>query len=114
MIGAKIGWKLVLAVFTMVVGLVVNKAVTAAWKLGSGAEPPKDDHKAGYVEVISWAVASGAAAAAAKRFAEQRAAKYWLESTGHPPPGYETDAVEDAAKDAAKDVVKAEKAAVKA
>ncbi|TWD83819.1 uncharacterized protein DUF4235 [Kribbella amoyensis] len=102
MIGAKIGWKLVLAVFTMVVGLVANKAVTTAWKLGSGGDPPKGN-KAGYVEVVSWAVASGAAAAAAKRFAEQRAAQYYLKSTGHLPPGYEKEAV----KAEAKDVVKA-------
>jgi hypothetical protein len=89
-IGAKIGWKLVLAVFTMAVGLVANKAVTTAWKLGSGGAPPKGN-QAGYVEVVSWAVASGAAAAAAKRFAEQRAAQYWLNSTGTLPPGYEQD-----------------------
>jgi len=87
-VGAKIGWKLVLAAFTIVVGLVANKAVTTAWKLGSGGEPPKGN-KAGYVEVVTWAVASGASAAAAKRFAEQRAAKYWLKSTGNLPPGYE-------------------------
>jgi hypothetical protein len=99
-IGAKIGWKLVLAVFTMVVGLVANKAVTTAWKLGSGGAPPKGN-QAGYVEVVSWAVASGAAAAAAKRFAEQRAAQYWLKSTGTPPPGYEK------AADAEKSITKA-------
>ncbi len=104
MIGAKIGWKLVLAVFTMVVGLVANKAVTTAWKIGSGGKPPKrGSTEAGYVEVVSWAVASGAAAAVAKRFAEQRAAQYWLKSTGHLPPGFEAEAV----KGAAKDVVKA-------
>jgi hypothetical protein len=100
-IGAKIGWKLVLAVFTMVVGLVANKAVTTAWKLGSGGKPPKGS-EAGYVEVVSWAVASGAAAAVAKRFAEQRAAQYWLKSTGHLPPGFEKQAVKSAAKDAVK------------
>lgn len=104
MIGAKIGWKLVLAVFTMVVGLVANKAVTTAWKIGSGGKPPKKGStEAGYVEVVSWAVASGAAAAVAKRFAEQRAASYWLKSTGSLPPGFEKEAV----KGAAKDVVKA-------
>ncbi|MEV6286888.1 DUF4235 domain-containing protein [Kribbella sp. NPDC051770] len=101
MIGAKIGWKLVLAVFTMVVGLVANKAVTTAWKIGSGGKPPKGN-EAGYVEVVSWAVASGAAAAVAKRFAEQRAAAYWLRSTGSLPPGFEKEAVQGAAKDVVK------------
>ena len=38
-------------------------------------------------------MASGAAAAAAKLFAERRAAAYWLKSTGYAPPGYEEDAV---------------------
>nr|WP_273482719.1 DUF4235 domain-containing protein [Kribbella italica] len=95
---------MVLAVFTMVVGLVANKAVNTAWKIGSGGKPPKKGStEAGYVEVVSWAVASGAAAAVAKRFAEQRAAQYWLKSTGRLPPGFETEAV----KGAAKDVVKA-------
>jgi hypothetical protein len=101
-IGAKIGWKLVLAVFTMVVGLVANKAVTTAWKIGAGGKPPKGSTEAGYVEVVSWAVASGAAAAVAKRFAEQRAAQYWLKSTGHLPPGFETEAVKGAVKDVVK------------
>ena len=91
MVGAKIGWKLVLAAFTLVVGLLANKAVTTAWKLGSGGKPPKDN-QGGYIEVISWAMASGAAAAAAKLFAERQAAAYYLKSTGHPPPGYEQDA----------------------
>jgi hypothetical protein len=88
--GAKIGWKLVLAVFTFVVSLAARKAVTSAWKLASGGDPPKGP-QAGYVEVVSWAVASGAAAALAKRYAEQRAAEYWLNSTGTPPPGYSQD-----------------------
>ena len=88
MVGAKIGWKLVLMAFTMVVGLVANKAVTTAWKIGSGGKPPKGN-QAGYLEIVTWAVASGASAAAAKRFAEDRAAKYWLKSTGSLPPGYE-------------------------
>jgi len=90
-VGAKIGWKLVQAAFTIVVGLLANKAVTTAWKIGSGGKPPKDG-QGGYVEVVSWAVASGAAAAAARLFAERRAASYWLKSTGYAPPGYEQDA----------------------
>lgn len=106
MIGAKIGWKLVLAAFTMAVGLIANRAVKTAWKLGAGGAPPKGN-QAGYVEVVSWAVASGAAAAAAKRFAEDRAARYWLKSTGHLPPGYETDAVKGAVQETVKDAVKA-------
>ncbi len=91
MAGAKIGWKLVLMVFTLVVTLVTKKAVTSAWKLGSGRTPPKSplEPEAGYAEVVGWAVASGAAAAFAKRFAEQRAATYWEKSTGTLPPGYE-------------------------
>jgi hypothetical protein len=90
-IGAKIGWKLVQAVFTLVVGLVASRAVKAAWELAAGDKPPKDG-QGGYVEVVSWAVASGAAAAAAKLFAERQAAAYYLKSTGHAPPGYEMDA----------------------
>lgn len=91
MAGAKIGWKLVLTVFTIAVSLVTRKAVTSAWKLGSGRKPPQDPRapESGYAEVIGWAVASGAAAAFAKRFAERRAAQYWEKSTGTLPPGYE-------------------------
>jgi len=91
-VGAKIGWKLVLAVFTMAVTLVANRALNAAWKLGSGGKPPKGN-EAGYAEVVTWAVASGGAAAAAKLFAERRAAQYYLKSTGHLPPGYDKDEV---------------------
>jgi hypothetical protein len=105
-VGAKIGWKLVLAAFTIVVGLVANKAVTTAWKLGSGGKPPKGN-QAGYAEVVTWAVASGGAAAAAKLFAERRAAQYYLKSTGHLPPGYDKDSVQDLEKSAEKSVEKA-------
>jgi hypothetical protein len=89
--GAKIGWKLVLTVFTVVVSLVTKKAVSQAWKLGAGRKPPASPQApdAGYGEVVAWAVASGAAAAFAKRFAERRAATYWEKSTGSLPPGYE-------------------------
>jgi len=90
-VGAKIGWKLVQAAFTIVVGLAASKAVTTAWKLGSGGKPPKDG-TGGYAEVITWAAASAAAAAAARLFAERRAAAYYLRSTGHAPPGYVQDA----------------------
>ena len=93
MVGAKIGWKLVLTAFTLAVGLVANKAINTAWKLGAGGKPPKGG-QGSYAEVVSWAVASGAAAAAAKLFAERRAAAYYLKSTGHPPPGYEQDATQ--------------------
>ncbi|NIK60136.1 DUF4235 domain-containing protein [Kribbella shirazensis] len=93
MVGAKIGWKLVQAAFTLVVGLAASKAVSTAWKLGRGGKPPKDG-EGGYVEVIAWAAASGAAAAVAKLFAERQAAAYYLKSTGHPPPGWAQDATE--------------------
>ncbi|RZU01381.1 uncharacterized protein DUF4235 [Kribbella rubisoli] len=93
MIGAKIGWKLVQAAFTIVVGLAASKAVTTAWKLGSGGKPPKDG-TGGYAEVITWAAASAGAAAAARLFAERRAAAYWLKSTGYAPPGYEQAAAD--------------------
>jgi Protein of unknown function (DUF4235) len=86
--GAKIGWKLVLTAFTVVVSMVTKQAVASAWRLGSGGKPPKGP-QAGYIEVVSWAVASGAAAAVAKHFAEQKAAQYWINSTGSLPPGYE-------------------------
>lgn len=94
MAGAKIGWKLVLTVFTLVMTIVTKKALTSAWKLGSGRVPPKSPTapESGYVEVVAWAVASGATAALAKRFAEDRAARYWAKSTGSMPPGYETEA----------------------
>ena len=91
MVGAKIGWKLVQAVFTLVAGLAASMAVSAAWKLGSGGKPPANG-QGGYAEVVTWAAASGAAVAAAKLFAERQAAAYYLKSTGHPPPGYEQDA----------------------
>ncbi|TCC05116.1 DUF4235 domain-containing protein [Kribbella soli] len=91
MVGAKIGWKLVQAAFTIVVGLAASKAVSTAWKLGSGGKPPKNG-QGGYAEVAVWAAVSAGAAAAAKLFAERRAAAYWLKSTGYAPPGYEADA----------------------
>jgi hypothetical protein len=92
-VGAKIGWKLVQAAFTLAVGLAASKAVSTAWKLGSGGKPPKNG-QGGYAEVITWAAASAAAAAAAKLFAERRAAAYWLRSTGYAPPGYEQAAAD--------------------
>jgi hypothetical protein len=89
-VGAKIGWKLVQAAFTIVVGLAASKAVSTAWKLGSGGKPPKNG-QGGYAEVATWAAVSAGAAAAARLFAERRAAAYWLKSTGYAPPGYDED-----------------------
>ena len=57
MVGAKIGWKLVQAAFTIVVGLAASKAVSTAWKLGSGGKPPKNG-QGGYAEVAVWAAVS--------------------------------------------------------
>nr|WP_202885948.1 DUF4235 domain-containing protein [Kribbella sandramycini] len=79
---------MVQAAFTVVLGLAASKAVSTAWKVGSGGKPPKNG-QGGYVEVVAWAAASGAAAAVAKLFAERQAASYYLKSTGHPPPGWE-------------------------
>lgn len=90
MVGAKIGWKLVQAGFTIVVGLAASKAVSTAWKLGSGGKPPKNG-QGGYAEVATWAAVSAGAAAAARLFAERRAAAYWLKSTGYAPPGYDAE-----------------------
>jgi hypothetical protein len=90
-VGAKIGWKLVQAAFTVVLGLAASKAVGTAWKLGRGGKPPKNG-EGGYAEVVAWAAASGAAAAVARLFAERQAASYYLKSTGHAPPGWEQDA----------------------
>ncbi|MFF0268597.1 DUF4235 domain-containing protein [Kribbella sp. NPDC004536] len=89
-VGAKIGWKLVQAAFTIVVGLAASKAVSTAWKLGSGGKPPKNG-QGGYAEIVTWAAVSAGAAAAARLFAERRAAAYWLKSTGYAPPGYDED-----------------------
>ncbi|MFI5734583.1 DUF4235 domain-containing protein [Kribbella sp. NPDC051587] len=91
MVGAKIGWKLVQAAFSIAVGLAASKAVSTAWKLGSGGKPPKKG-QGGYLEVAAWAAASAAATAVATVFAERQAASYYLKSTGHAPPGWEQDA----------------------
>lgn len=90
MVGAKIGWKLVQTAFSVAVGIAASKAVSTAWKVGSGGKPPKKG-QGGYLEVAAWAAASAAAAAVATVFAERQAASYYLKSTGHAPPGWEQD-----------------------
>lgn len=97
---------LVWKVLSLGAGLIASKAATAAttksWKAATGKSPRSaKDPNAGVVEAAIYAAISTGALAAAKMYAERRAADYYTKSAGHPPQALVKRA-EDEAKQAKK------------
>lgn len=81
---------LVWKIMSMGAGLVASKAATTAatktWKMATGKSPRSaKDPNAGVLEAAAYAAISTGALAAAKMYAERRAADYFTKSAGHPP-----------------------------
>ena len=72
-------------------GIAARKVLTAAWRRGTGQDPPANPEVPGtsWGEAIAWALASGAAIGLARMLAARKAADYYRKSTGHLPPGVE-------------------------
>ena len=92
--GAKLGWKVFNGVAAVAAAMAARKAVTAAWKLTTGNEPPDtaESPLLSWGEALGWAALSGTTVAFARIVASRSAAATWARSTGSMPPGYEAKA----------------------
>lgn len=88
---AEIGWKLLGGLAAVAAGMAARKAVQAAWKAGTGKEPPANPEHPDITlgEALGWAMLSGAVVGVARMVATREAAKRWRKATGELPPGLE-------------------------
>lgn len=72
----KTGYKIVAAIASLLGALVARRALTTAWKLASGKEPPENPAHptVTWPEAVSWAVASGAVIGLARLIAQKKVA----------------------------------------
>jgi hypothetical protein len=87
----KIAWKITAIGSGVLAGLVVKKAIVAAWKATMKDDPPANPAAPGtsWTDALPWTVATAAGAAVARLVAERGAAAGWEKATGHLPPGLE-------------------------
>jgi hypothetical protein len=88
----KVLFKLVGIVGGVLAAKTSRSVMEKAWKrTHAGQEPPRNPAAPGttWGEALSWAVASGVAAAIARLLATRGTAKAWTKGTGHLPPGLE-------------------------
>jgi hypothetical protein len=72
-------------------GIAARKVLTAAWRKGTGDDPPANPESPDttWAQAVVWALASGAAIGLARMLATRKAAEYYRKSSGHLPPGLE-------------------------
>jgi hypothetical protein len=72
-------------------GIAARKVLTAAWRKGTGDDPPANPESPDttWAQAVAWALASGAAIGLARMLATRKAAEYYRKSSGHLPPGLE-------------------------
>jgi hypothetical protein len=78
-------------VATLAATMAARKAMSAAWKLSTGKQPPSNpEHPdVSFGEAVAWAAASGVAVGLARMLASRKAADYYRRSTGHLPANLE-------------------------
>ncbi|QPL06462.1 MULTISPECIES: DUF4235 domain-containing protein [Actinomyces] len=84
---ADLMWKATSVVTTLVAGLVADKVVAAGWKLVTGRQAPKEEDKLldyQLLEVVAFAVISGAALTLSRQLMLRQAAKWYGGKTLNP------------------------------
>ena len=82
-----LAWKIIGTGSALLAAAAAHKALSAAWKLATGEEPPTipEDPETSWGEAIAWAVISGAVLGVVRLAATRRAAQYYMRSTGELP-----------------------------
>lgn len=82
-------WKMLGTGSALAAGVLVARALDAAWMTATGHKPPTRPENPDIAgkEALLWAAVSGMAIGVAKTYATRRAAQYWVKSTGEVPPG---------------------------
>lgn len=84
----KLLWNLYAGAVGAAAAVVVNRALTAAWRATTGDEPPAlDDPDASATQAVIWAAASAAGIAIATIAVNRFAARSWERALGTPAPG---------------------------
>lgn len=83
----KLLWNLYAGAVAAAAAVVVNKALTAAWRAATGDEPPAlDDPEASASKAVIWAAASATGIAIATIAVNRFAANSWERALGTPAP----------------------------
>ncbi|MEI2818676.1 MAG: DUF4235 domain-containing protein [Marmoricola sp.] len=82
-------WSMLSVGSAMLAATVVKQLLDGLWRLATGKKPPQDlaDPEVSGREAFAWAIVSASAIAAARMFANRKAAQYYTKSTGKVPPG---------------------------
>ena len=82
-----LGWRVLGTGSAVLAAAAAQRALSAAWKLTTGDDPPTipEDPETSWTEAIAWAVLSGAVIGLARLVATRRAAQYYIRSTGELP-----------------------------
>jgi Protein of unknown function (DUF4235) len=82
-----LAWRVIGTGSAVLAAAAAQKALSAAWKLATGDDPPTvpEDPETEWAEAIAWAVLSGAVLGVARLLATRRAAQYYIKSTGELP-----------------------------
>lgn len=84
---AKFVYKMYAAITGLLVTLVTQKLLKAAWKLATGAEPPQPaDPKSPAGSSALWALASGIGLGTTQLLTRRLIARRWTDETGQPAP----------------------------
>jgi hypothetical protein len=84
-------WKMLGTGSAVLAGLAARKVISAAWRQGTGHQPPTNPESpdTSWQEAVGWAVFSGALVGVARLLATRKAAEYYRKSAGHLPKGLE-------------------------
>jgi Protein of unknown function (DUF4235) len=82
-----LAWRVIGTGSAVLAAAAAQKALSAAWKLATGDDPPTvpEDPETEWAEAIAWAALSGAVLGLARLLATRRAAQYYIKSTGELP-----------------------------
>jgi len=82
------GWKLIALGAGALAGLVTQRLLEMVWKATRGGTPPPlpADRRSSWTDALTWAVATGVGAGAARLVALRTAARVWEAAVHEPPP----------------------------
>src|SRR3954453_190599 len=83
----KLLWRALAAIVAVVATVAVERALIAAWRMGTGRKPPgvPEDPDSRWGRPLAWAMASGAAVGATRLVVQRLAAAYYRKNTGRLP-----------------------------
>lgn len=82
-------WNIYAGVVATVATVVAQKAVTTAWELATGAQPPEpNDPDVPLRRALTWAVASGVGIGLTQLLLNRFAAKRWSQAMGAKAPAF--------------------------